>query len=186
MAHANLPISFWRDALLTAVYSLNRMPSKSIPVAPYELWHSRKPSLAHLRPWGSAFIRYPEHSKGYFLCGEHPNGGMTEIDSCNDDFLKDEFPSIGEIKMDLALYESPLDDHLSLGEGENMNTHRVTEDSTPSIKRYDELLVTQENQHDVGVRSSSPNMMLNMRIEVLILHPLRILLLLEIQGEMPQ
>jgi len=26
---------------------------KSIPVTPYELWHGRKPFLAHLRPWSS-------------------------------------------------------------------------------------------------------------------------------------
>ncbi|KAH9618858.1 hypothetical protein KSS87_009464, partial [Heliosperma pusillum] len=54
MAQANLPISYWGDALLTATYILNRVPSKSVPVTPYELWNNRKPSLDHLRPWGSA------------------------------------------------------------------------------------------------------------------------------------
>jgi len=34
------------------------------------------------------------------MFSEHPNGGMTEIDSRNFDFLKDEFPSVGEIKQD--------------------------------------------------------------------------------------
>jgi len=108
--------------LLTATYILNRVPSKSIPATPYELWHGRKPSLDHLCPWGSAgyvhnpthehgklgpratkmlFIRYPEHSKGYVLFGEHPNGVMTKIDSRNVDFLEDEFPSIGDMKQDL-------------------------------------------------------------------------------------
>ncbi|KAL0391272.1 UNVERIFIED_CONTAM: Copia protein [Sesamum latifolium] len=43
MAQANLPISFWGDAILTAAYILNRVPSKSIPTTPYELWHGRKP-----------------------------------------------------------------------------------------------------------------------------------------------
>jgi len=57
---------------------------------------------------------------------EHPNGGMTKIDSRNVDFLEDEFPSSGEIKSHLMLYELPLDDQLSHGEGKNMNTHRVT------------------------------------------------------------
>jgi len=51
------------------------------------------------------FIRYPAHAKGYVMYGEHPNGGMTEIESRNVDFLEDEFPSIGEIKKDLELYE---------------------------------------------------------------------------------
>ena len=64
---------------------------KSIPVTPYELWHGRKPFLAHLRPWSSTgyvhnlthkhgkhgpratkmvFIRYPEYSKGYVMYGD--------------------------------------------------------------------------------------------------------------------
>lgn len=37
MAQANLPISFWGDALLTAAYVLNRVPSKSVAATPYEL-----------------------------------------------------------------------------------------------------------------------------------------------------
>ena len=40
---------------------------------------------------------------------EHPNGGMTEIESRNVDFLEDEFLSIGEIKKDLELYEIQQD-----------------------------------------------------------------------------
>ena len=54
MAHANLPISFLGDALLTAAYIPNRVPSKSVTATPYELWHGRKLSLDHLSPWGSA------------------------------------------------------------------------------------------------------------------------------------
>ena len=50
MAQANLPISFWEDALLTATYILNRVPSKSIPTTPYELWTGAKPNLENLRP----------------------------------------------------------------------------------------------------------------------------------------
>jgi len=150
MAHANLPISFWGDVLLMVAYILNHVPSKSISTTLYELWHSRKPSLEHLRPWGSTgyvhsptrkhgklrpkatklvFIRYPEYSKGYVMYSEHPNGGMTEVDSLNVEFLEDEFPSIGEIKNDLALFELPLDNQLSLDEREDLNTHRITEDS---------------------------------------------------------
>ena len=39
MAQANLPITFWGDALLTAAYILNRVLSKSVPSTPYELWN---------------------------------------------------------------------------------------------------------------------------------------------------
>ena len=54
MAQANLPISFWGDALLSAAYILNRVPSKSVTSTPYELWIGRKPVLDHLRLWGLA------------------------------------------------------------------------------------------------------------------------------------
>jgi len=53
---------------------------------------------------------------------EHPNGGMTEIKSRNVDFLEDEFPSVGEIKKDLKLYELQQDIQPSLGEGEDLNS----------------------------------------------------------------
>ena len=123
-----------------------------VNISPYELWHDRKLSLACLCPWGLAsyvhnpihkhgtlspraikmvFIPYPEYSKGYVMYSEHFNCGMTEAYSCNADFRVSEFSSFSDITMDLALYELPLHDQLSLGEGENMNTHRVTEDSTP-------------------------------------------------------
>ena len=52
------------------------------------------------------FIRYPEHSKGYVMFGEHLNNGVTEVDFRNVEFLEDEFPSVSEIKKDLKLYES--------------------------------------------------------------------------------
>ena len=90
------------------------------------------------------FTRYPEHSKGYVMYGEHPNGGMTEVESRNVDFLGDEFPSICEIKNNLALYELQLDDRLSLGKEEDFSTHRTTEDSRQDVP----LLVNQEDQPD--------------------------------------
>ena len=55
------------------------------------------------------FIRYPVQSKGYVMYGEHPNGGMTEIDSHNVDFFNDEFPTIGEFKKGVQLFELQQD-----------------------------------------------------------------------------
>ena len=52
MAQANLPISFWGDALLTAAYILNRVPSKSVSSTLYELWNDEKPDLGNLHPMG--------------------------------------------------------------------------------------------------------------------------------------
>jgi transposase InsO family protein len=50
MVQVNLSITFWGDALLTAVYILNHVPSKSIFSTPYELWNNRKSDLSNLRP----------------------------------------------------------------------------------------------------------------------------------------
>jgi transposase InsO family protein len=56
MTQANLPISFWGDTLLTAVYILNRVPSKSVSSTPYELWNGVKPNLSYFYPWGVQLI----------------------------------------------------------------------------------------------------------------------------------
>ena len=126
MVQANLPISFWGDALLTAAYILNRVPSQYVSSTPYELWHDKKPNLEHLRPWGSAryvhnanhkygklgprarnhtFIRYHKGSKGYVMFGEHLDGGKTEVDSLDVDFIENDFPSISDVNESLDLYE---------------------------------------------------------------------------------
>jgi hypothetical protein len=73
------------EALKTAVYILNRVPSKSVPKIPYEIWTDRKPTLNYLHVWGCPaearlfnrsiekldpktvnchFIGYPDKSKG--------------------------------------------------------------------------------------------------------------------------
>jgi hypothetical protein len=93
LSNSNLPKSLWMYALKTVVYLLNRVPSKSVPKTPFELWTGRKPSLRHLHVWGCPaevrlynphekkldfrtisgfFIGYPEKSKGYrFYCPNH-------------------------------------------------------------------------------------------------------------------
>ena len=90
ISYSTLPISLWMEALKTAIYILNRVPSKSVPKTPYELWTGREPSLNHLRVWGypveakvfnpiirkldskivsCLFIGCPDKSKGYrFYC----------------------------------------------------------------------------------------------------------------------
>jgi hypothetical protein len=41
---------FWAEAVVTAVYVLNRSPTKGVAgMTPYESWHGRKPAMHHLR-----------------------------------------------------------------------------------------------------------------------------------------
>ena len=47
-----LPLSYWGYALETATFTLNRVPSKSVEMTPYELWFSKKPKPSFLKVWG--------------------------------------------------------------------------------------------------------------------------------------
>jgi hypothetical protein len=49
----NFPNTFWGEAVTTAVYLLNRAPTKSVPdKTPYEAFYGRKPNVADLRTFG--------------------------------------------------------------------------------------------------------------------------------------
>jgi hypothetical protein len=86
LSNSTLPLGLWIEALKTAAHIINRVPSKSVPKTPYELWTSRKPSINYLHIWGCPaeakifnpqlgkldpktischFIGYPDKSKGY-------------------------------------------------------------------------------------------------------------------------
>jgi hypothetical protein len=48
-----IPSIFWGEAVVTAVYILNRSPTKALNgMTPYEAWHGRKPVVSHLRVFG--------------------------------------------------------------------------------------------------------------------------------------
>ena len=109
MSYSTLPISLWMEALKTAIHILNRVPSKSVPKTPYELWTGREPSLNHLCVWGCPaeakvfnpnirkldsktvschFIGYPERSKGYrFYC---PDRHIKIVETRHAVFLEDD------------------------------------------------------------------------------------------------
>jgi hypothetical protein len=54
-----LPTAFWGEAVTTAVYLLNRAPTKSVAgKTPFEAWHGRRPDVEHLRVFGCvAYVR---------------------------------------------------------------------------------------------------------------------------------
>lgn len=52
MSRTNLPEYLWSEALKTAMYILNRVPSKAVAKTLFELWTGRKPSMAHFKVWG--------------------------------------------------------------------------------------------------------------------------------------
>ncbi|RDX91631.1 hypothetical protein CR513_26368, partial [Mucuna pruriens] len=54
--------SLWGETLKTAVYILNRVPTKAINKVPYELWTGKKPSINHLHIWGCLVEARPYRS----------------------------------------------------------------------------------------------------------------------------
>ncbi|TMC17117.1 MAG: transposase family protein, partial [Chloroflexi bacterium] len=52
---ANMPKSFWAEAITTAAYLLNRLPSNAVNGIPYELWYGKQLStedLKSIKPFG--------------------------------------------------------------------------------------------------------------------------------------
>lgn len=80
----SLPNSFWGEAVNTAVYVLNRSPTKKLKLVTLEeVWSGRKPIVSHLRVFGSLCYRHiPEEkrkklddrSEQVILLGYHPTG----------------------------------------------------------------------------------------------------------------
>ena len=59
----NLPYMFWAEAVNTAVYLLNRCPSKALrKTTPFEAYTGRKPGIAHLKMFGSiCYVHIPSN-----------------------------------------------------------------------------------------------------------------------------
>jgi len=93
LIESNLPYQYWDFAVRYAVWTLNRLPTKSIHwKTPYELWMKRKPDASYLRPFGCiayanvdkslrssleptsvkcTFLGYAHYQKGYVLQQDH-------------------------------------------------------------------------------------------------------------------
>ncbi|RVW31572.1 Retrovirus-related Pol polyprotein from transposon TNT 1-94 [Vitis vinifera] len=90
ISHSTLPEKLWGEALKTAAYILNRVPTKAAAKTTYELWTGRKPSLKHFHNWGCpAEARpYKPHEKkldsktvsNYFICYAERSRGFKFYD----------------------------------------------------------------------------------------------------------
>lgn len=55
LAHASIPLKFWDEAFLTAVFLINRLPSKTINnESPFERLHGVAPDYSFLHTFGCA------------------------------------------------------------------------------------------------------------------------------------
>jgi hypothetical protein len=97
----NTILSITGEAVVTAVYILNRSPTKALNrMTPYEAWHGRKPAVSHLRVFGclaftkelghisklddkstpGVFIGYAEGSKAYRILDPRTQRVRTTCD----------------------------------------------------------------------------------------------------------
>ena len=108
ISHTHLPDFLWGEALKTANYILNRVPTKVVNATPFEKWTGRKPSLSHFHTWGCKceamlynpgekkldmrttschFVGYVEKSKGYRFY--YPSALTRIVESNNAKFIKE-------------------------------------------------------------------------------------------------
>jgi hypothetical protein len=109
MSRTELSLFFWGYALETAIFTLNRVPTKSIDKTPYEVWTGRVPNLSFLKIWGyEAFVRrlmpdklgpksdkcffigYPRETNGYYFYHRSDNKVFVARHGV---FLEEEFLS---------------------------------------------------------------------------------------------
>lgn len=65
LEHRNVPKHFCAEAVFTAVYLLNRSPTKAVKkMTPEEAWFGRKPKINHLKVFGStAYVWIPDATR---------------------------------------------------------------------------------------------------------------------------
>ena len=65
LVNANLPHSFWAEALSTATFLRNRSPTKAVcGMTPHEAWTGEKPRVDGLRVFGcQAFVHVPKDER---------------------------------------------------------------------------------------------------------------------------
>ena len=111
-SNTKLPQYLWTETLKTAVYILNRVPTKAISKTPFKSFKGWKPSLRHIRVWGCSseeriynpqekklnlrtisgyFIGYVERSKGYRFY--FPSHSTRIAESRNAKFLENDLIS---------------------------------------------------------------------------------------------
>jgi hypothetical protein len=125
MSLTDFLLSFCGYVLETATFTLNRAPSKSVEMTPYELWNGKKPNLSFLKIWGCdvyvkrlqpnklepksdkcVFLGYPRETVGYSFY--HKTEGKVFV-AKNGIFLEKEFieKGLGERMVQLQEVREP-------------------------------------------------------------------------------
>ena len=174
MGFASLSISFWRYALESTYYLLNRVPSKSIIKTPYEIWTGRKPALSHLRVWRCptyvkrlvtdklgprsdkcTFIGYPKEIKGYFFYHADEQKVFVNLKAT---FLEKEFLGEGTVASKVELDKvQQVERPTPIAEPESDLIRSDLEPNVPApLRRSDRVPCQSDRYYDFLVRDDDP------------------------------
>ena len=89
----NLPKSLWGEVVSTAIYILNRCPTKQLKnKVPEEVWSGKRPSVSHLKVFGSICYKHipdarrrklDDKSEPMILVGYHKTGAYRLFNPIN-------------------------------------------------------------------------------------------------------
>ena len=141
MSYASLPNFFWGYALETTQYMLNLVNSKAVSTTSKELWTGRKPSLGHVRIWGSSahvlkrdpiklearidvflFLGYLKGIKGYLFYDPQEQRVIVSTNIC---FLEEEYMVDNKPRSKVILDELRVEGVVSIVMGTKFDPPRV-------------------------------------------------------------
>ena len=181
LAGAQAPPAFWMEALNTAVYIRNRLPTTALGerTTPFELWTGRRPNLKHFRTFGCAalvlnmafkrkldprrkedvhiLLGYSAEHRGYRLWNPSRKAAVVARDV---QFFEDVYPFAkkenGVIKSsDLHAVDSAEDDIPALIDSNNDD--ESGDEYMVGDNNVEEYMVDNNNVEDEGDNNIRPN-----------------------------
>lgn len=148
----DLPLELWAEAVNTAVYLLNRTPTKQVKSStPFEKWTGRKPNLQHVKVFGcEAYLHVPDNlrkklerkSRKFMLVGY--DGESTNY-RLYDPHTKEIKVSRNVIFNEASKVNIPRINTILINLNEDNDSEKVIEKETREEKSEDLSDVMQEN-----------------------------------------
>ncbi|MCH81362.1 copia-type polyprotein, partial [Trifolium medium] len=151
--HRDLPKSFRGEAVSTAVYVLNRSPTKKLKdKVPEEVWSAKKPSVSHFKVFGA-------------LCHKHiPEAKRTKLDNRSKPMILVGYHATGAYKLynpiskklkfsrDVIVDEAKSWDWIAGSSTSRPHLSQISDDETDAVESNDEI---EENEAPVHVNENT-------------------------------
>lgn len=141
LAESGLEKEMWGEAAYTATYIINRSPTKSLQVTPYEMWSEKEPDLNSLKIFGStAYIKIlgplkklDNRSRKLIFVGYSPKGfRLWDIDKRKIIFSRDaKFEEKSEIRKE----KDKRNTFIEIGDEEEEESEEAEQEEKQEEKR---------------------------------------------------